>query len=143
MNGHPQRCGISGRKLKVARKHAHNGRWCAVQADHAPDDGWIRAKFGAPHRIGQNRNVRASGLHFAFEEISPERRFHAKSREEIRSHLRGEDVFRLAVSSQRERVAAVSGEGLHALGRSLPIEIIRIRNLREAHAVVSLAPRLA
>ena len=143
MNRHPDRRGISGRKLKVARKHAHDVRWFAVQPDRAPDNVRIPSKFGVPECISQNRNVRPVRLHFAFKEVPPKCRPHAESREEIRSNLFGEDVFRLAVSNQREGVTAVSGEGLHALCRFLPIQIIRIRNLRAVRTVVRLAPRFA
>ncbi len=87
--------------------------------------------------------MRPIGLHFAIQEISAQPRLNAERGEEIGSNLRGESVLRLPVSGQRESIAAVSREGLNALRRTFPIEIIRVGSLCPVRAVVALSPRLA
>src|SRR5580700_1623706 len=121
MDRHPTWRGVGGCKFKAARKNTDDGGWFAVQMDDAPNDLRIGTKFGAPETIGENRHVRAIGLHFVLLEITPQCRLHAESLEKTGRHLRGESVLGLSVGGKRESVPAVGGERLHALGRVLPI----------------------
>ena len=143
MDGHPNRRGAGGRKLKVARKYAHDGGRLAVDTDDAPNDVRISAKFGAPEAIGENGDMRAIGPHFILEEVASEGGFNAERREETGCHLRGESVLRFPGSCYRERVATVSREGLNAFGRVLPIQVVWIGYLGAGRGVVRLRARLA
>src|ERR1700674_1339296 len=143
VDGHPNRRGIGRRKLKVTRKHAHDGGWFAVDMDDAPNDVGISAKFGAPEAIGENGDMRAVGLHFVLEEVTSEGGLNAERREETRCHLRCESVLRFSGGCHCKRIAAVGREGLDALGRVLPIQVVRIGYLSAARAVVRLRARLA
>src|SRR5580700_9013383 len=143
MDRHPKWRGVGGRKLKSARKNTDDGGWFTVQMDDAPNDLRIGAKFGAPEAIGENRHVRAIGLHFLLLEITSQCRRHAESLEKIGRHLRGESVLGLAVGGKRESVPAVGGERLHAPCRVLPIQIVRVGYVCADRAGVRLAARLA
>ncbi len=87
--------------------------------------------------------MRAIGLHFVLQEIASESRLDAQRSEKIRSHLRCKRVLGFAVCRKSEGIAAVSRKRLNALRRALPIQIVRVRDLRARRAVVILTARLA
>ena len=114
--------------MKTARHDADHHVRLAIQLDRLPNDAAIGAEAALPQPVAKDGDCGLPRGAFGRREPAADERVDAQGREQIRSHLGGDQPFGRAGACQVDECVDVCGqtfEGLHLL---LPIDVVQRRD---------------